>query len=94
MKLPESPKLRNNGTNLGSDVGANDFVYEPINTTVLNGKIQALNFEQKKAFDRVTTMVEHNEKHRLKQCDCHLDIRPLRLFCSGVAGKLPLKNAF
>lgn len=56
------------------------------NETVLNERIEKLNKYQKEVFDKVFDELKHQDLHKEKHCLCDL-LRPIRLFCSGSAGK-------
>lgn len=69
-------------------VGVTDLVIERVDRNKLEMQIKNLNKEQGKVFYRVIKHIRHMEDHKNNKCKCNQIIKPLRLFCSGVAGNL------
>ena len=67
-------------------VGAADFVLTTVDPNVLLTKLKALNKDQKYVFDKVINSIDHIEAHKSNLCTCNRPPRPIRFFCSGVAG--------
>ena len=71
-------------------LGVFEYPYTKVDNLILNKDIEALNKEQKDVYYRVTESIEHQSMHHAHQCTCNEYPKPLRLFCSGVAGSLYL----
>jgi hypothetical protein len=67
-------------------LGVFDYPYKKVTQAELMTDVAALNVEQKDVFYKVTETIDHQTMHKLNQCQCNECPRPLRLFCSGVAG--------
>ena len=50
----------------------------------LDERVTMLNVDQRRIYDRVMNHLHHHKQH--DDGDCHCDIKPLRLFVSGVGG--------
>ena len=50
----------------------------------LEERVSMLNADQKRIYDRVMAHLVHNKRHEDRECSC--DLKPLRLFVSGVGG--------
>ena len=50
----------------------------------LDERVAVLNVEQRRIYDSVMNHLHHHKQH--DDGDCHCDIKPLRLFVSGVGG--------
>lgn len=67
------------------DLGVNDCINESdINPADLEESIKKLNIEQKTIYDEIIQIIDHQNLHVNKQCHCAQ--KPIRMFCSGVAG--------
>lgn len=53
----------------------------------LKTKINKLNSDQKVIFDKIIKEIDHQQRHISQKCDCKSHLKPIRLFCSGGAGK-------
>ncbi len=67
------------------DLGVNDININAVTTENLESSIQNLNTEQKQIYDEIINQIDHQNQHNLSKCKC--ENKPIRMFCSGVAGK-------
>lgn len=93
--IAERIRSEKNDTNFGhrnhanqKEVGVTDFILSKVDPQKLELKIKSLNNEQKRIFDKIIANIEHIEAHKNKKCHCHLIPKPIRMFCSGVAGNI------
>lgn len=66
------------------DLGVNEINNNVISNDNLESSIANLNSEQKQIYDEIIDQIEHQNQHMQLKCNC--DNKPIRMFCSGVAG--------
>ena len=61
-----------------------DMNAHPANTLSLEQRVDMLNTDQRRIFDKVKGHLLHQQQHEANECSC--DLTPLRMFVSGVGG--------
>ena len=79
---------QSNHSNAADNLGILDLFVEKVNQEHLDKNIHNLNKIQKSVFDRVVNEIEHQHQHDNNNCICDNKLEPLRIFCSGVGGKI------
>ena len=80
----EGPQLAGQAKSAMKDLEDMKDVAQAKSTLTLNERIDMLNVDQRKIFDRIKEHLLHQQKHESGQCKC--DFKPLRMFVSGVGG--------
>lgn len=90
LELPEN-KEDDDGPQLDGEAksamqDANDIDSKALDTKLtLEDRINMLNADQRRVFDRIKKHLTHQQQHEMKQCGC-CDLESLKLFVSGVGG--------
>ena len=61
-----------------------DLNADSADTLILEERVNLLNDDQRRIFDKVKSHLLHQEMHENKNCQC--DFKPLRMFVSGIGG--------
>jgi hypothetical protein len=73
--------------NIEPELGVADLNVKIYDQQFIDEQEKLLNKEQKYVYDRVINKLIHLEMHKNKQCEIQCDLRPIKMFVSGIAGK-------
>ena len=64
-----------------ADLGVLDFQINKVDKNILDNNIKAPN-----NFDRIINHIDHDNNVKNTKCNTSIMAKPIRMFCSGVAG--------